>query len=322
MLNSLLGLGESLAALIATTQPTSELKSLAIRYNQPIGSEGLRLELDVNYAVTKPGFTLDQFDVETKSLRAELHARYPLIRTRAETLYLDAGIGVVEADVDSLGQDFSKDRLREVLGGLTYLRSDVLGGRSGVRIRVVQGIPLFGASDPDSDDTARADAEPDFTKISLDATHLQPLFDRFGLIVAVRGQIALQPLPAAEEFALGGARFGRAYDPGEITGEHGLALSLEIGYDVPLGDYLSDDVIGIIQRVRPYIYYDVGKAWDMDTSTSEGLVQSLSSVGAGLRIELAYGINLALEYARPLTRTPNTEDDRNGRLLFFFGVNF
>lgn len=321
-LNSLLGLGEFFAVRVATTKPTSELKSLAMSYNQPVGSEGLRLELDVNYAETEPGFTLDQFDVETVSLRAELHARYPLIRTREESLYLDAGIGVVEADVDSLGEDFSKDRLREVLGSLTYLRGNVLGGRSGVRIRVVQGIPFFGASDPDSDDTSRADMEPGFTKISLYATHLQPLFDRFGLTVAALGQIALQPLPAAEEFALGGAHFGRAYDPGEITGEHGFAVSAELGYDVPLGGDLSDDFSQFIQGVRPYIYYDVGKAWDDDTSASQGLAQSLSSAGGGLRMQFAYGVNLTLEYARPLTRTPDTEGDKDGRFFAFFGTKF
>jgi hemolysin activation/secretion protein len=322
VLNSLLGLGESLAVRVTTTKPTSELKSLAINFNQPIGSEGLRLELDVNYAVTEPGFTLDQFDVETESLRAELRARYPLIRTRAETLYLDVGIGVVESDVDVLDDDFSRDRLREALAGLTYLRSNVLGGRSGVSIRLVQGIPFLGASDPDNDDTSRDDMAPDFTKFTLDAAHLQPLFNGFGLTVAVRGQIALQPLPAAEEFALGGARFGRAYDPGEITGEHGLALSLELGYDVPLGDYLNDDIIKLVQKIRPYFYYDVGRVWDDDTSASQGLTQSLSSAGVGLRIALAYGINLTLEYAHPLTRTPNTEDDKDGRFFAFFGVDF
>ena len=138
----------------------------------------------------------------------------------------------------------------------------------------------------------------------------------------VRGQVALQPLPAAEEFALGGTRFGRAYDPGVITGEHGLALSLELGYDMPLGGDLYDDLSPFIQRVRPYIPYDSGKAWDDDTSASQGLAQSLSSAGVGLRMQFAYGVNLTLEYARPLTRTPDTEGDKDGRFFVFLGVNF
>ena len=323
-LNSLLGLGESFAVRVATTKPTTELRSLAVSYSQPFGSEGLRLGLGVNYAMTEPGFTLDPFDVETESLRVELSASYPLIRTRAESLYLDAGIGVVEADVDVLGQDFSKDRLREVLGGLTYLRNDVLGGRSGARLRVVQGVPIFGASDSDGDDTSRADTEPDFTKVTLDAMHLQPMFTRFGLTVAARGQVALQPLPAAEEFALGGTRFGRAYDSGEITGEHGVALSLELGYDAPLDDYdlLNGGLGGLIEEVRPYVYYDVGKAWDDDTSTSQGLAQSLSSLGGGLRLQLAYGVNFSVEYARPLTLTPSTQGDKDGRVFVFLGESF
>ncbi len=39
-------------------------------------------------------------------------------------------------------------------------------------------------------------------------------------------------------------------------------------------------------------------------------------------MQFTYGVNLNLEYARPLTRTPDTEGDKDGRLLFFLGVNF
>lgn len=320
--NSLLGLGEALALQVTTARPTRELKALAVNYTHPLGTDGLRVWFSLNYSLAEPGSTLQAFDVKTHSLRAELHMSYPVIRTRRESLYLDLGVGTVEADVDVLGQRFSKDRLREALAGVTYLRNGILGGLSGARLQMIQGLPLFGASDPDSDDTSRADAQPDFTKLTLDITHLQPLFAGFGLTVGARGQFAPRPVPAQEEFALGRSRFGRAYDGGEVTGDRGVAVSLELGHDLPLGGGPADAGTALIRRVRPYIYYDAGKAWDIRSGSSVGLAQSLASAGFGLRLQTAYGGELAVEYARPLTRTPTETGDRNGQILFAFEVDF
>ncbi len=322
-LNSLLGLGEAFSGRASVTRDSEELKSFSADYVHPFGSEGLRVHVGAAYALAEPGSTLESFDVETDSLTLGLDVTYPLIRRREESLFINAGFVLIDTAVDLLGSKFSRDRLRELVAGFTYLRNGILGGRSGASFRVIQGLPILNATDPDEDMTSRADSEPDFTKTTLDVQHLQPLFDRFALTVSARGQIAFQPLPAAEEFALGGARYGRAYNPGEITGENGIALSLELGYDLPvaalpLAGAFGDGVRFLFEGVRPYAFYDVGKAWDDKTSSSAGLNQSLASAGFGVRIELPYGLRAAVEYAHPLTRTPSNKTDGNSDTVFVF----
>lgn len=315
-LNSFLGRGEQLSVDALVTADTRELKAFGLDYSQPVGADGLRVAAGVGYNVSEPGFTLDQFDVETTSLSANLDATYPLIRSRDRTLTLGAGLAFLNTEVDLLGGDFSRDRIRTLNAVLNYSQSGLLGGNSGLTLRFTQGLPVLAATDPDKDTTSRADAEPTFNRLNLDVVHAQPLPGRFSLLVSASGQYAASPLPAAEEFALGGERFGRAYNPAEITGERGIALSLEMGYDY-------NPKYELLERVRPYVFYDFGKSWDESSSSSAGLAQSLASAGLGVRMNLAYGATLDFEYAHPLTRTPsNQSGDKDGRFFVFIGFHF
>ncbi len=183
---------------------------------------------------------------------------------------------------------------------------------------IAQAVPILNASDPEEDiaDMSREDTRPSFTKATLDITHYQPLVDRLGLRIAASGQIARVPLPSSEEFSIGGARYGRGYNAGEITGEDGVAVSAELEYDLDLA-------IPLIIRLRPYGFYDFAKAWDHSSSSSTGSAISLASAGFGLRVVLAHGATMRLEYARPLTRRPsNQTGDKQDRITFFTGWRF
>ncbi len=315
-LNSLLGLGESLSANATVTRRSRELRSLDLSYVHPFGPDGLRFNANASYSIAEPGFTLERFDVETSSINLALGASYPLVRTREQTVTLRGELGYLDTKVNLLDSEFSRDRIRTALFELTYRQAGFLRGGLTVTAQVVQGLPILGATDPDEDTTSRADAEPAFTKATVNVVHSQPLGDRFSLVVSANTQYSFAPLPAAEEFSLGGERFGRAYNPGEVTGEHGIAVSAELGYDLPLDT-------GFVERARPYIFYDFGKVWDQDTGASDGLAHSLSSAGLGLRLDLSLGAFIDFEYAYPLTRTPsNQEDGKEGRIFTFLGIRF
>ncbi len=145
----------------------------------------------------------------------------------------------------------------------------------------------------------------------LDVVHVQPIVDDLSLRIATIGQFARAPLPASEEFSVGGSRFGRAYNSGEATGEDGVAISAELGYAIR-------PETSLIRQFRPYGFYDYGKAWDQRSSSSEGLDQSLASIGLGFRMRIIHGGTLRLEYSYPLTHKPsNQSGDKHGRLFFF-----
>jgi hemolysin activation/secretion protein len=163
---------------------------------------------------------------------------------------------------------------------------------------------------------SRADANPWFNKVTLDMVHAQPLFAGLNLRLSAKGQYARAPTPASEEFSVGGADYGRAYNSGEATGEDGVAASAEL-------TYMPGWKIPMVNRLQPYGFYDFGKAWDRRSDSSTGLAQSLSSAGFGIRSYLINGLTFRLEYAYPLTKQPsNQTDGKNGRVFFFTGWSY
>ncbi|MEE8187740.1 MAG: ShlB/FhaC/HecB family hemolysin secretion/activation protein [Kiloniellales bacterium] len=314
--NSLLGLGERFFASASTTpaQP-KELKAIDLGFLQPLGDEGIRVSGRAGYTRSEPGFTLSEFDILTTGITADFDVSYPLLRSRARNLTLTAGFSFSNTDVNLLDADFTEDRIRTLRGMATYSDTTLLNGITGTRIQITQGLPILNASDSDRDDMSRSDAVQAFTKLDFSLARAQPLFAGFTLTGSATGQYSFDPLPASEEFAAGGPRFGRGYDLAEVTGEHGLAAALELSYD------LRPDTPWV-ELIRPYVFYDIGKAWDKDTSDSEGLAESLASAGLGIQVTLPYRIALGLEYARPLTRASLSDSDKDGRVFFTLTAGF
>lgn len=314
--NSAFGAGERLNLNVTQTSRISEKSSAAASYQQPIGSDGLRFELAANYSRSEPGFTLAEFEVETTSYEFSADLSYPVIRSRAQSLSVSGGMVYRNAAVDLLDAPFNRDRLRLLRAKLNYSKSGFLGGSSRVVLSATQALAILNASDPAEETTSRADAHPYFTKANLDIVHQLALYRGLGLRLSVTGQYARAPTPASEEFSLGGDGFGRAYNSGELTGEDGIGAAAELSYNI-------QSKIDYVDYIQPYGFYDFGKTWDKSSNASQGLKQSLSSVGIGLRMGFLKGLTARLEYNYPLTREPsNLGGEKHGRLFFFTGWSY
>ena len=313
--NSILGLGERLFADASITPfERKEEKSAGLGFLQPLGDEGIRVRVHGGYTKSKPGFTLRPLDVETTGINADLDVSYPIIRSRTRNLTLSAGLSLRNTKVDLAGVNFTRDRLRTFRAAATLSQYGFLNGATGGRVQFTQGLPVLGATDSD-DDMSRADAVRTFSKVDISLVRAQPLFAGLTLTASLIGQYSFDPLAASEEFAAGGPRFGRAYDLAEVTGEHGLAGALELSYALyPDTPY--------IEAISPYVFYDIGKVWDEKTNDSPGQGESLASTGIGIKVSLIHAINLSLEYARPLTRTPLSDTGPPGRVFFFLTAGF
>lgn len=314
--NSLIGTGERISLGLSESSAFSESTSIVGGYAQPIGAEGLRIGLVAEYSESKPGFTLDQFNVETETIDLTADLSYPVIRSREENLSVGIGVTYRDTAVDLLGGRFNRDRIRLARANLTYNNVGFLGGSSSAAVALSQAFPIFDATDPDKDPMSRKDANPYFGKATLDLVHAQPLAKGLALRLRVSGQVARTPTTASEEFSIGGADYGRAYNSGEATGEDGIAGSAELSYT-------PDLKVPYIRRLQPYGFYDIGKAWDRKSNTSAGLSQSLSSVGIGIRVFALFGLNFRLEYAYPLTKHPSNQNNgKKGRVFFFAGWSY
>ncbi len=294
---------------------TEELRSASLSYSQRIGVNGMRVAGVFGITKSNPGFTLKEFDTVTRSESGDIDLSYPILLQRNYSLTAGLGFSYLNTEVELLSDRFSRDRIRTARATVNFTQTGFLGGRNGGVFELTQGLPILAASDPDVHATSRADSEPDFTMLTLDLVHARALGHRFDLLARASGQYAFGPLPASHEFALGGARYGRAFNSGELTGELGGALSAELGYDWRID-------LRHVGRTRPYAFFDYGVTWNEETSSSAGSRLGLGSTGLGMQVNLFNWSDLRMEYAVPLGRTPGNEEDRNGRFFVFMSARF
>lgn len=311
--NSILGLYERTLFRVVTTSPTTELRFFDLQHEEQVGSEGTRLVFDLSHSHTKPGDSLKDLEIIGDSTFFQVKAVHPFLRSRKENLLGRLIFDTRDTDTDIFQTtDFSKDRLRVIRAGGSYDFADDLLGVDLIDAQVSQGLHIFNAS-TGSDPTTNTDADGTFTKINLDLTRTQPLPMDFSLFTAASGQYAFQPLLAAEQFSLGGTGFGQAYDPAQLSGDHGVGAKVELRYGQALNDIY-------INSYQVYGYYDIGRVWIRDAAPGENDKKSLASAGIGLRTNFSEHLSANLEVGKPLTKPVSNQGDHENSPRFFFSA--
>jgi len=296
--------------------PLRELRFLEVAYEAPIGADGLSLFGSTYVSQSEPGFTLAPLQTIGTSYGLSIGAAYPLIRTRAENLRLSLAFTPYVSENVLLGRlDLSpgyQDAIRPIRLGLTYDLADRWRGLTYLSVELSRGLDVLGASPENRPNPSRPGARTSFTKVRLEANRLQPLdwiTPGLALFVAAQAQWSFDsPLVAFEQLGLGGARFGRGYDPAEISGDNGIAGLIELRYalDVGRGRVTFDRTL----TLQPYVFYDAGIVTNV---RSEFPARSLASTGVGLRLWLGEAFAASIELAKPLTRPVAAEVLAGGR---------
>lgn len=295
------------------TTSFQEQKYGYVQYMSPIfGASGTKLYLDGSYAQTEPGDELDILDIRGFSKSLSANISYPIWRQRSETLRVSGGFEFRNSSTDILQQLLYDDRQRIATLGLNYGFSDRYNGLNVIDIRYGKGLDIMGVREAGSPNLSRADGHPDFDKFSFFMGRLQALPRDFGVYASVRGQYSAKPLLSSEEFGFGGAQGGRGYDPAEITGDRGLAATLELRWtNRPF-------------QLQHYAFYDIGKIWNIDNNDTTGF--SAASAGVGTRFQWADSWEGDLSLAVPLTREPANPppyaESFGPRLLFSITKHF
>jgi hemolysin activation/secretion protein len=270
-----------------------ELIAGAVGYSFPLGSSGLRGSLAASRSAIHPGDYLAPADLDglTDTYRAGLN--YPLLRTRDQSLWLAASFDLIESRENIPEGNLYDDHLRVLRGEATYAFVDPWGGSTRAFAQVSEGLSGLGASNLETSNPSTPNGHAAFTKVAASLTHERPLFGDFAIFFDLAGQKSWQPLLVAEQFSLGGARFGRGYDPAELLGDDALAGTVELRYGHAL-DW------ALLRAFQLYAFYDLGAVWnhDPDNLPRRG---SIASAGAGARLTLAQDLLLSLELVRPLT---------------------
>jgi hemolysin activation/secretion protein len=312
-LKSVLGRLETTRFTLFTvpTQP-KELVYGEFRYEEPVGSNGTRAGISLSKSVSHPGDDLRHQDVQSFSTRVGLDARHPLIRARNESLYLTGQAYWSDAEQEALGIKAFSDHIRAVGVGLKYNLADSWGGQNLAQLSLVQGLPVLNASDGGDDQLSRPRGHGDFFKGVIELARTQQIEGPISASITLAGQKATSTLLSGEEFAVGGARFGRGYDPSEITGSNGAAGVVELQYNgqVPgLGPELTYQLYG---------FGDFGVVWTEDFVAGGVQKDSLASAGGGVRFGWGGKYLAEIEVAKPLTRGVLSEGNTNDLVRVFF----
>lgn len=313
--NSMLGLGERFqAGLFTVPNQPEELLYKEVSYLQPLGRAGTEALVSASHSAIDAGSSSGELNTESESYRFSLRLSHPIIRSRTENLWLNGFAEYRNAEEYQSGVENFDDRLRVIRARLNYNRSGETFFSSAV-LRISQGLSVLGASEERSGALSRFDGHPQFTKVSGDLSHAQSIHGGLSAQISAIGQKSANSLLASEEFAIGGSRFGRAYDFAELTGEDGVAGSVELRY-------LFEDAFNLIDSLQFYGSYDIGAVWNRN-ATDTFRRHSLSSAALGVRINLPRSIFVNLEAAKPLTREVDTSGgDTDPRYFFSLSVGF
>jgi hemolysin activation/secretion protein len=253
--------------------------------------------------------------MEGTSYALNLGISHDILRSRNENLIANIGFDYANGENDILSTQFYDDRTRILSAGVDWNNSDSLGGSNTANIGIRQGLDILNASRKGSLLLSRAEGESDFTAFTADASREQQLGRGFLGIISTSGQYAPQPLLSGQEFGYGGQQFGRGYDSSELTGDSGIAASLELRYyDVPS----PVDNLNLV----PYSFFDIGKVWNRDTG---GENVSGASTGLGLMAgyEDLYGnFSIALPLRHEAATPPSYANGNSPRFLFSLQKSF
>ncbi len=303
--NQLLGVNDQWRA-IAVGTGDREMAYAQLSYSQVVNTAGLKLSAAVSRARTQPGDVLAPFDVRGAADTGSLSASYPLLRSRNESVLARVTYEHADIRTDILGTPVIEDRIRALRLGLSWRVLDRLDGQNVLEVDFSQGL---GGTEEGDLLKSRAGARGVFNKLTFDYERVQFFSASTSLAFGIAGQWANTPLLSSEQYALGGRRYGRAYEPAELVGERALALRIEPRYAGTL------DVPGF-RAYQTFGFYDIGKVWRVGApAAGVAASQSLASAGIGVRLFLKKNVSASFEAALPLTKTvaserSNTKDIR------------
>jgi hemolysin activation/secretion protein len=300
--------GDTLGLNLSTIPNTPrELAFGRLSYEVPIGANGLRLGAAALYSDVAPGDARRILDTHTRTETFELRGTIAPLQTQRSSLWLTATAGYSDvAESDALGTNYS-DHIRTVSLTADYRLHDDLAGWNYLTVIYRQGIDVLGASHAGDALLSNDGASSRFSLLNFAFTRYQNHSDIWSIKMSAAGQVASAPLLTSQQFYLGGAAFGRAFDSGLISGDNGIAGSVELRFDQKLNHEL-------FKSYQLYAFFDSGVVWNFGDGTDD--IQSLLSVGAGVRLYLGGEMQAGVAIAAPVSYRSPINEGRGSRILF------
>jgi hemolysin activation/secretion protein len=310
--NSLFGMFDRTTFRTVSATQTDELFFFDILHEQQVFSEGTKLKVRFANSESEPGGRVKSLDIEGDNKTLEASLEHPIIRSRTTNLNVKTDFKTTDSRTNISGVLLSNDRVRTWTNGLTLDFEDGLNSSNSINLDIVKGFDVLNATQ-NGLGRSRANGEHEFVKFTTEFSRLQRITSDFSLFASTAGQYTNDPLLSSEEASFGGRRYGRAYDPAEISGDKAAAALLELRYN---SDYQNE----YIKNLQYYTFYDVAGVWNKDSLAGEESKQTLTSTGVGARFNLTKEVTGDLSLAFPLTREVNAEGNSGDEPRIFFSL--
>jgi hemolysin activation/secretion protein len=287
----------------------------ALNIATPVGTEGMKVQVNASAFKGSPrspwlesiGFE-DRYRTETQ--RAGVALSYPVLLNNAHDLTVTAGVYGTNTNErftqrgTGARAEISTDS-RVVHVETTYNENQEKLSRS-ITLGLYKGVDALGANKRNSG------ADLEFFRTRLTATQAHALPGDFGLVLSGAMQYSNNPLPSAEQMSFGGRFFGMGYRAGDLAGDKGWGLSIEINKRIPLPTTY-------VRTVQPYLLADTARAY---INGPNSFSTRIASVGAGIRISDDKHYQLDLGIAQPVGDLPSATMKRSPRFNAAYAYNF
>ncbi len=265
---------------------------------------GLTINASVSYSTTRPGANLGALGLKGDDVDALVSATYPIIKRQDRNLGVSGGFEYVDERTDQPGPvPLVDDRLRVFFArGHADANGVILGHLwdAGLDLELRKGVDILNASDLGQNvmgqgTLSHPGANPD-AFVSRLGWHADfragPLVE---LYTAGTAQEADSRTLSFEQEAVGNLTFGRGYDPSAVSGDKGVAGSVELR----VGPFSPTPGL----TIGFYTFFDAAYVKNIDQLGSGVTVRS---TGAGLRVSYQEKYDLDLLYAKPLNPINST----------------
>ena len=318
--NNKLGRGEQVSVGVNAGASFDILKSVSLKYAEPLGSSGLIGSMGVLVSEAHPeGSVADsKYASEGSSIAPRL--RYPLVRSRDSSVYLESGLTINQTETKIDGAGFKFDRFTVWDANVVWLYKTQNAGVGNARIGISKGVPFFGAMDANATSPSVVGFDSQFVKWTYGLQHTYAITPQTSVQMSVNGQVVASntKLLSGEQVSFGGAAVGRGYDGGAISGDSGYGGLLELRYD------LAYRHAALLAPVQLYLFTDAAEAITHANSatSTDASYKAIASHGFGARFVFVRNITLDLQfsnavhfYAGPDTR-PNPRVTINSSISF------
>ena len=252
----------------------------------PLGLDGWTLNLEATQSRTTPRPRSGAPQTTSTYSRFSTRLRYPVLRGRTASAYLEAAFDVQEEQVDviaPLNAGLSQDELRIArLAGDGFLLT-AIGGLLTGRATTSFGLDAFGARDvppPGEVPLSRQGVTPDFQKLDGLLRYQQPLGQIFVVQLEGRAQTSFgQALPLSEQIGLASSNGLSSFYSGQIQGDSGYVVRAELQLQHLLGGPEGRLNMGL----TPYIFGAYGQVELAQATAVESASLRAGSYGVGLR---------------------------------------